>query len=411
MMPVADLVPYAGNSKDHPEEQVQRIVASIREFGFINPVLVNGRGGIIAGHGRVLAAQALGLAEVPCRRVVHLTEEQERAYRIADNKLTESPWLMDALKSEMEGLLAVDFDLNLLGFNEQEVAAILAPAGNPGLSDPDDAPPVPEEPETVPGDLYILGRHRVLCGDSTVADDVALLLGDVRPGLMVTDPPYGVNYDPKWRDEWGLGSGGMARGKVKNDDRADWRDAWALFPGAVAYVWHAGLHSHVVTDSLLASAFQIRSQIVWVKTKYPISRGHYHWQHEPCLYGVRDGQDDNWRFIPEHEVAAYAVKKGGTANWHGGRKQSTVWFIEHLKCDTGHGTQKPVECMKRPIENNSDPGQSVYDPFLGSGTTLIAAEMCGRTCFGMELDPAYVDVIVKRWETFTGEKAVRHGRG
>jgi DNA modification methylase len=184
-----------------------------------------------------------------------------------------------------------------------------------------------------------------------------------------------------------------------------------LFCGRIAYVWHAGIKADTVAESLRRAGFQVRAQIVWVKSRHVISRGHYHGQHEPCWYGVAEGQDDNWRFVPEHEVVDYAVKKGQTANWQGSRKQSTVWFIEHVRSETGHSTQKPVECMRRPIENNSSPGQAVYDPFLGSGTTVIAAEQTGRACYGMELNPAYVDVAVRRWQEFTGKKAVRESDG
>jgi site-specific DNA-methyltransferase (adenine-specific) len=227
---------------------------------------------------------------------------------------------------------------------------------------------------------------------------------------MVTDPPYGVNYDPSWRQKAGVGSAGAATGKVMNDHKADWRDAWALFPGSVAYVWHAGLQADVVAQSLRACKFAVRAQIVWVKTRHALSRGHYHHQHDPALYAVREGvEDDGWRFVPEHEVAAYVVREGQTGAWRGGRKQSTVWFIEHLKSDTGHGTQKPMEAMRRPIENNSEPGQLVYEPFCGSGTTIIACEATARACRAIELDPRYVDVIVKRWEAFTGKRAVLLG--
>jgi site-specific DNA-methyltransferase (adenine-specific) len=228
---------------------------------------------------------------------------------------------------------------------------------------------------------------------------------------MVTDPPYGVNYDPKWRQDAGVSSSSAATGVVMNDHIADWREAWSLFPGDVAYIWHAGVFAATVADSLRACKFQIRSQIVWVKTRHVLSRGNYHHQHEPAWYGVRDGADEHWGFVPEHEVSSYTVKKGSTAQWHGGRKQSTVWFIEHLKSDTGHGTQKPVECMKRPIENNSSPGQAVYEPFSGSGTTIIAAEMTGRVCYAIELNPAYVDVAVQRWQNFRGASAVLEGDG
>jgi DNA modification methylase len=218
---------------------------------------------------------------------------------------------------------------------------------------------------------------------------------------MVTDPPYGVNYDPGWRNSAARNGatagrsrgaiGGRALGKVQNDDRADWREAWVLFPGDVAYVWHAGLHASDVEASLNASGFFVRSQIIWDKTRLLISRGDYHWQHEPC-----------W----------YAVRKGKPGHWAGDRKQTSVWQIEkNQKSETGHSTQKPVECMRRPIENNSSQGQAVYEPFCGSGTTIIAAAMTGRACHAIELSPAYVDVGVKRWQDFTGEAAVLDGDG
>jgi DNA modification methylase len=251
----------------------------------------------------------------------------------------------------------------------------------------------------VAGDLWLLGKHRLLCGDSTVATDVERVLGGVKPHLLVTDPPYGVEYDPEWRNRAkradGTVLGAASTGKVQNDSRADWREAWALFPGDIAYVWHGALHAPTVADSLKASDFEIRSQIVWAKKSLVIGRGHYHWQHEPC-----------WS----------AVRKGGTGHWAGDRKQSTLWNIA-TKGDKAedaaqiHGTQKPVECMRRPIVNNSSPGQAVYEPFCGSGTTIIAAETTGRVCHGIELDPKYIDVIVKRWQAFTGKTATLDGDG
>jgi DNA modification methylase len=257
--------------------------------------------------------------------------------------------------------------------------------------------------------VWLLGRHRLVCGDSTTAASVEAALAGSKPHLMVTDPPYGVEYDADWRNKAmrsdGSAVGGRAIGKVTNDGQADWREAWALFPGAVVYVWHGGLHGSIVAESLAASKFRLRAQIVWVKTKSIISRGDYHWQHEPLFNAVREGEDDQWRFVPEHEVADYSVRAGTTGHWEGSRKQSTVWFIEHIKSETGHSTQKPVECMKRPITNNSGPGQAVYDPFVGSGTTIIAAEMTGRACHAIELSPAYVDVALRRWQSFTGSEA------
>jgi DNA modification methylase len=221
---------------------------------------------------------------------------------------------------------------------------------------------------------------------------VSAALDGVRPHLMVTDPPYGVEYDPAWRNETLEGSRTARTGRVLNDDRADWTEAWALFPGDVAYVWHGALHAGTVAESLTGCGFQIRAQVIWAKERLVLGRGHYHWQHEPC-----------W----------YAVRNGAKGHWAGDRKQTTLWSIpsRDQDVDTVHGTQKPVECMRRPIENNSSPGQAVYEPFSGSGTTLIAAEMTGRACHAIELSPAYVDVAVLRWQAFTGQEAVLEGSG
>ncbi|WMS41841.1 DNA methyltransferase [Acuticoccus sp. MNP-M23] len=226
----------------------------------------------------------------------------------------------------------------------------------------------------------------MLCGDATSKADVARLLDGMMPTLMVTVPPYGVNYEPAWRNE-ACGTKNRRTGTVKNDDRADWTEAWTLFPGDVAYVWHAALHAGTVADNLQAAGFDIRSRVIWSKDRMVFSRGHYHWQHEPCCY---------------------AVRRGGKGHWSGDRTQTTLWQIPNRDqdADAVHGTQKPVECMRRPMLNNTSPGQAVYDPFLGSGTSIIAAETAGRSCFGLELDPAYVDVIVIRWAAFTGQSPV-----
>lgn len=389
---VADLIPYARNSRTHSDEQVAQIAASIREFGFTNPILTDGENGIIAGHGRLQAARKLGLTEVPTIPLEGLSEAQKRAYVIADNKLAlNAGWDIELLSSEIAGLGEDGFDLSLLGFNENELAALLAEKTE-GLTDPDDIPEPPADPVSVLGDVWTLGKHRIVCGDSTDADVVAKCLNGVVPHLMVTDPPYGVNYDADWRNHTGDETRtGRATGKVLNDDNADWSDAWALFPGDVAYVWHAGNMAHVVAESLVANGLNIRAQIIWNKSNMVISRGDYHPKHEPC-----------W----------YAVRKGKTGHYVGGRKQTTVWDIDKpQKSETGHSTQKPVECMKRPIENNSSAGQAVYEPFSGSGTTIIAGEMTGRSIHAIELNPAYVDVAVKRWQGFTGEQAVHAETG
>ncbi|MGR3375044.1 site-specific DNA-methyltransferase [Salipiger abyssi] len=391
--PIERLRPYTRNAKMHGADQVARIAASMARFGWTVPCMVGDDGELIAGHGRVLAATELGLHEVPVIRLGHLDEAERRAYRIADNKLTElGDWDEALLRDEVAGLLADDFDLSLLGFAEDELEALLQDPdlGKDGATEgEDDVSEPPTDPVSAPGDLWRLGPHRLICGDSTSADVVAKLLGDVRPLLMVTDPPYGVEYDPSWRNQTGAAKT-RRTGKVLNDDRADWREAWALFPGDVAYVWHGALHATTVADSLIAAGFDIRSQIIWAKDRLVLSRGDYHWQHEPC-----------W----------YAVKKRGKGHWAGDRKQTTLWQIANRDQDaeTVHGTQKPVECMRRPILNNSGPGQAIYEPFMGSGTTLIAAETTGRVCYGIELNPAYVDVAIARWQNLTGKEAMLEG--
>jgi len=393
---VSDLVPYARNARTHSDAQVRQIAASIEEWGWTNPILIDDKGGLIAGHGRLLAADKLGIKDVPVMVASGWTAAQKQAYILADNQLAlNAGWDTEMLSLELQELDALDFDLDLVGFGEDFLAGMLID-GTEGLTDPDAVPDLPDDPITVAGDVWQLGRHRLVCGDSTSATDVAKALNGVEPHLMVTDPPYGVEYEAGWRNEampqkndpkrWKDGDG-RETGAVANDDRADWSEAWALFPGDVAYVWHAGNMANVVADSLIASGLNIRAQIIWVKNQLVIGRGDYHPQHEPC-----------W----------YAVRKNRKGHYAGGRKQTTVWQIDKpRKSETGHSTQKPVECMKRPIVNNSSAGQAIYDPFLGSGTTLIACEMEGRACHGLELSPAYCDVIVKRWQEFTGDDAVR----
>lgn len=384
--PVAKLIPYARNARTHSDAQVAQIAASIKEWGWTTPVLIDEQGGIIAGHGRVLAAQKLGIKEIPVMVARGWTEAQKKAYILADNKLAlNAGWDTELLKVELAELKGLDFDLPLTGFSADELNILLADKTE-GLTDPDDVPDAPINPVTVLGDVWILGKHRIVCGDSTKAEDVDKALNGVKPHLMVTDPPYGVEYDPTRT------SNNKAKsGKVLNDDRADWRDAWSLFPGDVAYIWHADLRAREVVESLEACDFTMRAQIIWSKDRMTLGRGHYHFQHEPC-----------W----------YAVRKSGTGHWAGGRDKTTIWNIKAREDGGhGHGTQKPVECMKRPIENNSSPGQAVYEPFSGSGTTIIAAEMTGRCCHAIELNPPYVDVAIKRWQDFTGQKAILDATG
>jgi DNA modification methylase len=400
--PIGDLIPYARNARTHTDEQVAEVAASMREWGWTNPVLVDEEGMIIAGHARVLAARQLRLPEVPVMVAVGWSEAKKRAYVLADNQLAlNAGWDLDLLSTELRELQEWDFDMSLLGFaNLDELMA----DRTEGLTDPDEVPETPANPLAALGDVWTLGRHRLVCGDATDAATVERCLNGVKPTLMVTDPPYGVNYDPDWRGQelpevFSFRNAPLRSGAVDNDDRVDWRDAWALFPGDVAYVWHSGLHGPAVAESLQAVGFQMRTQIIWRKQHAALSRGNYHWQHEPC-----------W----------YAVRKGAAGHWNGGRKQTSIWDIDSLNpvgrkgkkgsepenSRTNHSTQKPVECMRRPIENNSSPGQAVYEPFNGSGTTIIAAEMTGRSVHAIDMNPAYVDVAILRWQAFTGQDAI-----
>src|ERR1700730_1221773 len=381
--PIERLLPSPRNARTHSNAHAPEIPGSIKAFGFTNPILAGDDGDVVAGHGRLAAARLLGLTQVPVIPLHGLTETQRRQLMLADNRIAlNAGWDAEMLSLELQELSVMGADLEALGFTAKELAAALNQGGD-GLTDENEVPEVAEAAVTVAGDVWCLGAHRVICGDSTDATVVKALLGYVVPGLMVTDPPYGVEYDPAWRNQRGL-SNSSRTGKVHNDERADWSEAWALFPGTIAYVWHGALRSIPVAESLVREGFTIRAQIIWAKERLVICRGDYHWQHEPCWYAVRT--------------------KG---NWTGDRKQTTLWSIPSggQDVDTVHGTQKPVECMRRPMLNNSNPGQAVYEPFLGSGTTLIAAQTSGRVCYAIELDPRYGDVAMRRWEAFTGEQS------
>ncbi len=392
--PIDRPVPYSKNPRHISEEGLAKVAVSLKEFGFRQPIVVDRDGIVVVGHARLRAARSLGIVEVPVH-VADLTPEQAKAYRLADNRTNEEAvWWEEYLRDELVELQGLGVDVDLTGFDDREVLERLLPRHDDDAID--EVPAVPAAPVSLRGDVWLLGAHRITCGDSTVAEDVARALGGAKPHLMVTDPPYGVKYDPEWRNRAdraaGKPYGDRAVGQVDNDDRSDWAEAYRHFPGDVAYVWHpAGARQVEFFNSLVAAGFEIRMQIVWVKNVAPINRGHFHVRHEPC-----------W----------YAVRKGKTAHWQGACDQNTVWEIAKNRAnETGHSTQKPVECMRRPIENNSAPGEAVYDPFLGSGTTVIAAEVMGRVCHGLELNPAYVDVICRRFEDFTGRQVVLEGDG
>jgi len=375
-----------------PPQAVDKVAASIREFGWRQPIVVDQQGVIICGHTRLLAARQLGLRQAPVHVAGNLTPVQVRAYRLLDNRShEETDWDCELLGLELLDLKDLDIDLSLTGFDPQEIDTLLATEEEMD-EQANQVPELPSEPVTRSGDLWICGAHHVLCGDATDPECVRRVLGAAQPLLMVTDPPYGVEYDPAWREKAGLGKPRQT-GTVRHDDRTDWTPAYQLFAGDVIYVWHAGVHAAEVAMGIQATGFVIRAQIIWSKQHFALSRGAYHWQHEPC-----------W----------YAVRNGGRSHWRGDRTQSTIWEVanlnpfggNHQEGATGHGTQKPVELMRRPMVNHTARGQAVYDPFLGSGTTLMAAELTERVCYGMDIDARYCDVIVRRWQAFTGRKAI-----
>jgi DNA modification methylase len=400
VLPIDKIIPYINNSRTHSTEQIARIAASIKEFGFNDPIALDALNGVIAGHGRLEAAKLLGINLVPTIQLGHLTREQQKAYVLAHNRIAlDAGWDNELLRIELQELKDAGFDISKTGFEDKEIEELLNPEiVNEGLSNDDAIPSIEVIPVVLRGDTWILGSHRLRCGDSTNEGDVAELMDGLKPNLMVTDPPYGVEYKPEWREQAGKRIGETSCGKVENDDRVDWTDAYSLFGGDIVYVWHAGLYAGEVATHLGNCGFGLISQIVWVKQHFALSRGDYHWQHEPC-----------W----------YAVRKGKKHNWQGARDQATTWDIMNNNAfgnanpekTWGHGTQKPIECMARPIINNSSASDYVYDPFGGSGTTLIACEKHNRKCLMMEVSPLYCDVIIKRWQDFTGKKAILEANG
>lgn len=379
---VSDLKEHPKNPRKITKEQMEHIKNSISNFNYVETVVINLDNIILAGHMRTKALKELGRGKeeievrVPNRI---LTDKEAEEYLIRSNKNTGS-WDFDILANNWDTDELFDF-----GFTEADLQ--FSPIEEIVEEDAEDDQILEptKDPQTKLGDIYELGPHRLICGDSTDPDTVQKVLDGNEPILMVTDPPYGVNYDASWRSDYLKDGGKRAKGKVQNDDRENWSLAWILFPGSVAYIWHSDRFCFEVLKSLIDNEFKIISQIVWVKQHFALSRGDYHSKHE-CAY--------------------YAVKKDHNHSWQGSRDQSTVWEISNLGAfgkskdedeRTNHSTQKPLECMARPIRNNSEKGDWVYDPFLGSGTTLIAAEQLGRRCIGIELDPAYCDVIVQRW--------------
>jgi len=408
LWPIERLVFYARNPRKN-DAAIDRMCGSIREFGFKIPCLVRSDGEVVDGHLRLKAARKLGLTEIPVILCDEWTLAQVKAFRLMVNRsVTWADWDETLLALELQEIQESDFDLSLTGFDPGEIDALLA------LDDDEKAnaaPPLPESPTSRLGDLWLLGTHRVLAGDATSAEVVARLLGERKPRLMVTDPPYGIELDSEWRDKAGLNglgpaepsymkkrTAGHTETSISGDTRADWSEAFELAPSLeVAYVWHASKFTREVLDGLLRIGFVHHQQIIWNKGRTVLTRTLYWFAHEPC-----------W-FVRKKNAAWYGKAGQNSTIWDSPSPKFVMGSSDEEKYD--HPTQKPIELMRKPILNHLRRGELVYDPFLGSGTTLAAAELTNRVCFGLELDPKYVDVVVQRWQQLTGKQATLDGDG
>lgn len=377
---LSKLKPYERNAKIHGEEQIKMLMASIQEFGFLSPCLVErGTFNLIAGHGRVEAARRLGMEKVPCVFVEDITEAQRRAYILADNRLTElGEWNMDLVTDELTALDDMDFDISLTGFELE--------SETPEITEDDYEPTPPKEPKAKRGDIYQLGRHRLMCGDATSTEDVGMLTGGVLVDLYLTDPPYNVDYTGKTKDAL----------KIENDKKKD--DEFRSFlvsafyaaktvmkGGAAFYIWHADSEGYNFRSACKDAGWTVRQCLIWAKNSMVMGRQDYQWKHEPCLYGWNDG---------------------GSHAWYSDRKQTTILNFDRPTRSAEHPTMKPIPLFDYLIRNSTKTGDIVLDTFGGSGTTIMACEQDERCGYLMELDPRYVDVIIDRWEQFTGERAV-----
>ena len=431
--PIDKFVLYVRNPRKN-DAAVDRMCASIREYGFKIPCLARSDGTLVDGHLRIKAARKLGswpggdITAIPVIFCDEWTDAQVKAFRLLVNRsVTWADWDDELLALELQELNDADFDLSLTGFDTKELDDLLANPEDDAAADA--APPLPANPVSRLGDLWLCGPHRVLCGDCTSADTVAKLLGERKPSLMVTDPPYGIELDSEWRDRAGLNTApghkrtaaskaaakanpqypaessymkhrteGHTETTISGDTIADWSHAFELVPSLqIAYVWHASKFTREVLNGLLRIGFEHHQQIIWDKTRTVLTRTLYWFQHEPCWF----------------------VRKKNAA-WYGkAGENSTIWASPSPKFIMGgsdeekfyHPTQKPVELMRRPILNHTKRGELVYEPFLGSGTTLAAAELTKRVCVGIELDPKYVDVVIQRFQTLSGKKATLDGDG
>jgi DNA modification methylase len=375
LVPIAKLVPYQNNARTHSAEQIKKLRSSLREFGFVNPVLIDRSCGVIAGHGRIQAAMEEGITEVPCVYVDHLTEAQKKAYILADNRMAlDAGWDEELLRIELEELEGLGFDLGLTGFDEKELTELFGKDTEVKDDDFDVDAELQKPTFSKSGDIWTLGRHRLICGDSTKKETYDILVGDHRVNLTVTDPPYNVNYEG-------------AAGKIKNDNMANEKfyqfllDAFVNMESRMAddasiYVFHSDTEGLNFRRAFADAGFYLSGCCIWKKQSLVLGRSPYQWQHEPVLYG--------W-------------KKSGKHQWYTGRKETTIWEFDKPKKNGDHPTMKPIPLLAYPIMNSSLTNSIVLDPFGGSGSTLIACEQSGRICFTAELDEKYCDVIVKRY--------------
>jgi hypothetical protein len=402
--PIDRFVEYSRNPRKNLTK-IDKMVSVIKEFGFRIPIVAMSTGLVVDGHLRLLAAKKLGMTDLPVALADNLTDAQVKAFRLLANRsATWAEWDKELVTLELLDLDGMNYNLEFTGFDLDEIEFYTdVPdgdvGGGVGEADPDDTPSTPIDPLTKVGDVWLLNSHRLVCGDSTEFDVVNVATNGVVPSLMVTAPPFN-GYDPSKRGKakrsngkrLSTGKNRAVEGLPSEDEEVHWQPAIKLFTGDVAYLWHAAKDPMTAQLALQDAGFEVRQQIIWAKTKFVVSPGRqYHMQHEPCFY---------------------AVRRTKTANWHGNTKQTTLWTIEkQASNDTGSATQKPVECMLRPITNNSSEGQVVYDPFIGSGTTLMACELTQRHCIGIDSSPAMIDVAVQRWQDFTGCQAVNEETG
>src|SRR6266853_910460 len=391
LWPIDKLIPFARNPRTHSDSQVAQIAASIAEFGFLNPILVDTNAGIIAGHGRLLAARKLQLQEVPVIVLDHLTDAQKRAYIIADNQLAlNADWDEQLLRLELAALVGEEFDINLIGFDDFELARLLAAQdAAEGLTDADAVPELPQTPVSAIGDLWLLGNHKLLIGDATNGAEVARLMAEDAADLIFTDPPYNVDYEGYTEERLKIKGDRMSDDEFKQFLEAAFCSCRAVVkPGASLYVCHSSSWQREFQNALEAAGFEIRCQIIWAKNTFAWGFGRYKFQHEPIFY---------------------AHVKGHSDPWYGDKAQSTLWQENKPAANQLHPTMKPVELIERAIANSSRQGNLVVDLFGGSGSTLMACERTRRMARLMEIDPRYCDVIVRRWQEFTGKEAVLDG--